>query len=180
MKRHYFKKGDIVIKKRGTHPWKINEVYGNMLYGKYLGSGSSVNSHHTNVRPYKEEIEQKGTEEMAPAIYKITLEDRETYGTKAGEDSAGRYLMEEKGTGAIIIVPKESVEEVLPYTFAARMNGNTRHFVGSAGSLEVGDLLMYTPDGIDRAAIALVVEVDTKKKGANIFKGRKIVTEKII
>jgi len=81
--------------------------------------------------------------------------------------------------GGIIVVAKEKCEEVLPYTFSVRMNGREQHFVGEAGKLNKGDILLYTAGGVDNFAFAVVKNVDTKHKGARAWEGVRVITEAI-
>lgn len=112
-------------------------------------------------------------------LYSFTKDDGTVaYGTHIGTNSSNQYLIEEKGTGTIHVFDKKNLEEVLPYTFSAKMGNSENHYVGTPGALKKGDILLYT--GSSTPQIAVVTGVDTKNKSARSkFKGAKIVTEDI-
>lgn len=100
------------------------------------------------------------------------------YGTHIGTNSQNQYLIEEKGTGAILVFDKNKLEEVLPYTFSAKVGNSENHYQGTPGTLEVGDVLLHTDGG--GLQVAVVSALDTKNKNARgKFKGVKLVTQKI-
>jgi hypothetical protein len=67
--------------------------------------------------------------------------------------------------------------EVIPYTFMAKSGSTEKHFIGTEGKLSVGDTLIQTSSATLK--IWEVKELDTKKKTAVKFTGRRIVTEKV-
>jgi hypothetical protein len=152
---HKFKVGDIVISKKGIYPLKVQFVPEASYQAwelRYL---------HNNKFNY---VEQWNIDENYS-------------GTHIGTNSQNQYIIEEKGTGAIHILDKNKLEEVLPYTFAAKLSGSEQHYIGTPGSLKVGDILLCTAGNMP--TVAIVSAVDTKNKGARKFKGSKIVTEAI-
>lgn len=166
--------GDKVTKLSGKRPLTVTYISGNHITAKYDHNGQSHRDYYSNFK------HAEGDNSMAKdALYKIALEDREVYGVHIGTDSAGRFLMEEKGTGSIHIVSKDAIEEVLPYTFSVRMNGREQHFQGEAGKLKKGDILLYTAGGADNFAFAVVKNLDTKNKGAREWQGVRVITEAI-
>jgi hypothetical protein len=111
-------------------------------------------------------------------LYSFTVDNKVAYGTHIGTNSSNQYLIEEKGTGTIHVFDKKDLEEVLPYTFSAKMGTSENHYVGTPGAVSKNDILLYT--GSSTPQIAVVTGVDTKNKSARSkFKGAKIVTEAI-
>jgi hypothetical protein len=175
-KRNDFQVGDIVVSNYGKKPLKITDTYSTYCYAKYLHSNQSKQLYYGDIKHYEDE-----TMTTANTLFQIKLEDGTvTYGTHVGTNSSNQFLIEEKGTGKIILANKSQLEEVLPYTFSVRMNGKNVHFQGEPDTVKKGDILLYTGEGADNAQIAYVTGIDTKNKAANkAFKGRKVVTEEI-
>lgn len=176
-----FQVGDIVTKRSGKKPAQITYCYsGYQSYGgyydcKYLHSGGSFTAYGEEMKIYEED-----TEEMTQTktLYSFTIDGKVAYGTHIGTNSQNQYLIEEKGTGAIHVLNKTDLEEVLPYTFSASFNGKETHYIGTPGTVKKGDILLYT--GSNSPQVALVTDIDTKNKSARSkFKGAKIVTEAI-
>lgn len=121
------------------------------------------------------------TEQSSPmkTLYSFLKEDGTFgYGDHIGTNSQNQYLVEEKTTGAILVFDKDKLEEVLPYTFSAKIGNAEVHYQGKANTVKVGDILLFLGDG--NTQIAVVTGVDTKNKGARAkFNGAKIVTEAI-
>lgn len=173
-----FNVGDIVTKQYGKKPAKITYVsdYGNKGYYtcKYLHSNQSFSVYGTELKLYTEETEMSDTK----TLYSFTVDDKVAYGTHIGTNSSNQYLIEEKGTGTIHVFDKKDLEEVLPYTFSAKMGTSENHYVGTPGAVSKGDILLYT--GSITPQIAVVTGVDTKNKSARSkFKGAKLATEAI-
>ena len=152
-----------------------NPTSSSFVHAKYDHSGSTISGYANDFKLYQEEQ----TEMTKDAIYKVTMDsDQVIFANYRGSDSAGNWLMERIGDGGgIIIVAKEKCEEVLPYTFSVRMNGREQHFVGEAGKVKKGDVLLYTAGGVDNFAFAVVKAVDTKNKGARAWEGVRLMLE---
>lgn len=105
------------------------------------------------------------------------------YGTYLATNSAGQYVMEEKGTGKIITANKEDVSEVVPYTIEVKFlsghdNGTIYPYTSEKDKFQVGDLcLLKNQNG---TSLVLVENVDTKSKKAtkDFTPISKVVTEK--
>lgn len=173
--------GDIVTRLNGKKPAQITYCYsGYQSYDgyytcKYLQSGGSFTTYGNELKIYEED-----TEEMAQTktLYSFTIDGKVAYGTHIGTNSQNQYLIEEKGTGSIHVFDKKDLEEVVPYTFSAKMGNSENHYVGTPGALAKDDILLYTGGGTPQ--IAVVTGVDTKNKSARSkFKGAKIVTQPI-
>ena len=180
MSNEKFKKGDIVISTNGKRPAVVTDVYGHgyggYIYAKYLHNHSSVRFDADNVKLYEE-----SNMSDAKTLYSLTKEDGTVvYGTHVGTNSQNKLLIEVKGTNEIILADKSQLEEVIPYTFAVRMNGKNTHYQCEPGKFKKNDVLLFTGGGVDKFEVAMVTAVDTKNKGATTaFKGLKLVTEEI-
>ena len=172
-----FNVGDIVTKKHGKKPaeivsrgWYSSESW----QCRYLHSKQSFTEYASDLKLYTEETEMSDTK----TLYSFTVDDKVAYGTHIGTNSSNQYLIEEKGTGTIHVFDKKDLEEVLPYTFSAKMGSSENHYVGTPGAVSKGDILLYT--GSSTPQIAVVTGVDTKNKSARSkFKGAKLATEAI-
>lgn len=172
-----FNIGDIVTKKHGKKPaeivsrgWYSSESW----QCRYLHSKQSFTEYASDLKIYEEETEMADTK----TLYSFTVDGKVAYGTHIGTNSSNQYLIEEKGTGTIHVFDKKDLEEVLPYTFSAKMGSSENHYVGTPGSVSKGDILLYT--GSSTPQIAVVTGVDTKNKSARgKFKGAKLTTEAI-
>lgn len=176
-KPHIFQIGDKVRLINGKRPMTITWTSDPYITAKYDHSGQQLREHWSRFTHIEED-----TPTMAKdAIYKLNIDPEKTiFANYRGTDSAGNWLMERIGDGGgILVVPKEKCEEVLPYTFSVRMNGREQHFVGEAGKLNKGDILLYTAGGVDNFAFAIVKNIDTKHKGARAWEGVRVLTEKI-
>lgn len=176
-----FKEGDIVISTNGKRPAVVTATsyyghYDGYVYARYLHNNSSVRFDAQNVKLYEETNMSD-----AKTLYSLTKEDGTVvYGTHVGTNSQNKLLIEVKGTNEIILADKSQLEEVIPYTFAVRMNGKNTHYQCEPGKFKKNDVLLFTGAGADKFEVAMVTAVDTKNKGATTaFKGLKLVTEEI-
>lgn len=171
-----FNVGDIVTKMHGKKPAEIitKGWYSSESWTcRYLHSKQTFTEYASNLKLYTEE-----TEMATKTLYSFTVDGKTAYGTHIGTNSQNQYLIEEKGTGTIHVFDKKDLEEVLPYTFSAKMGSSETHYVGTPGAVSKGDILLYT--GSSSPQIAVVTGVDTKNKSARAkFKGAKIVTQEI-
>lgn len=103
---------------------------------------------------------------MTNKLYEIKRGDETCYGHKLAVNSQGQWVMEVKGTGAVIAVDKGAVEEVLPHTIGVQFESNkqTHSYLADAGEYKVGEF--YILDAPMGRATVQVVEVDTKSIGA--------------
>lgn len=173
-----FEVGDIIISNYGKKPLKITSVYSSQVYASYLHNNATKSFYKSDIKHYEDHDAMTTT---SNTLFQITLEDGSvTYGTHVGTNSSNQYLIEEKGTGKIILANKSQLEEVLPYTFAVRLNGKTTHFQGEPEKVVKGDVLLYTGEGADNAQFAYVTAVDTKNKSATkAFKGLRVQTSEL-
>jgi hypothetical protein len=180
---YHFKPGDLVTKLYGKKIAKVlYECSWNhsQLYCEYLHSKVKFTEYKNNLKPYN-------PEESEPAMETKTLYSFQKpngtlgYGTHIGTNSANEFLIEEKGTNTIHVFKKSQIEEVLPYTFSAVMNGKETHYVCEPDSVKKGDVLLYTGSTNNNSInLAVVTAVDTKNKTARSkFRGVKLVTAPI-
>lgn len=174
-----FEVGDIVIKLFGKYPAKIERLlsWNNKFYCKYLHSNAAFEASARDIKHYDTPDEEVMTE--TKTLYSFLKENGDTgYGSHIGTNSSNQYLIEEKGTNTIHVFDPKLLEEVLPYTFAATMNGKETHYIANPGSLKKGDYLLYTSGS--QPMIAVVTAVDTKNKAARTkFKGLRLMAEPI-
>lgn len=176
------KEGDVVVSINGKRPAVVTSTsyYGNYgggyIYAKYLHNNASIRFDAKNVKLYED---QNMTD--TKTLYSLTKEDGTVvYGTHVGTNSQNKLLIEVKGTNEIVLADKSQLEEVIPYTFAVRMNGKNTHYQCEPNKFKKNDVLLYTGAGADKFEVAMVTAVDTKNKGATTsFKGLKLVTEEI-
>lgn len=174
---HDFKTGDIVRKPNGTKHIKVEQAYGNCIYGRYLHSNTSTGRIDTrNLVKVNEETEQKGNGSMKGKLFKVKADD--AYGVGLAVDSTGQYVLEMKDGSGVRSFAKKDVEVVMPFTFSVQFNGvGTEYsYLGKEGTVAVGDLLLKQ-DGTKGITIAKVTAVNTKSdKATKYFDGVKLAT----
>lgn len=172
-----FSVGDIVTKLYGKKPAEITYTSDSYYNCKYLHSKQSFYAYGSELKFYEGETDEMASD--TKTLYSFTKEDGTVaYGTHIGTNSQNQYLIEEKGSGAIHVLNKNDLEEVVPYTFSASIGGKDTHYIGTPGTVKKGDVLLYT--GSNTPQVAVVTGIDTKNKSARSkFKGAKIVTEAI-
>lgn len=174
-----FNIGDIVIKTNGRNPAKIQryQSWNNRWYCKYLPPGKGCFEARENEIRFYDPREE--TMADTKTLYSFTKADGTTaYGSHIGTNSSNNYLIEEKGTGEIHVLNPKDLEEVLPYTFSATINGKETHYVCQPDAVKKGDFLLYASDSTPQ--IAVVTAVDTKNKTARSkFRGKRLVLEDI-
>jgi hypothetical protein len=172
-----FQIGDLVTKFNGKKPaevvWRQESNMQGYYKCVYLESGQAFHNYGSDLKPYEQETEMTNTK----TLYSFTVDGKTAYGTHIGTNSQNKYLIEEKSTGAIHVLDKDQLEEVLPYTFSAKLSGSEQHYIGTPGTLKVNDILLCTAG--NSPTVAVVTALDTKNKSARKFKGAKIVTEAI-
>ena len=173
-----FNVGDIVTKAYGKKPAQITYEYNrydrqNGYYScKYLHSNQTFTAYGIDLKLYEGETDEMATEKT---LYTFKKSDgTDAFGTHIGTNSQNKFLIEEKVTGEIHVLDKKDLEEVLPYTFSAKMGNSETHYIGNPDALKVDDILLCTSGSTPQ--IAVVTAVDTKNKSAKKFKGAKIMT----
>lgn len=178
--KQVFSKGDIIIAKSGHKPMEcLSDVYDGtyQFYAKYLHNGQTRIVYRSSVKLYDETPKEM---KMENTLYSVLLENgTTTFATKVGINSANKFLMEEKGTGAILVVEPDAVEEIVPHTVSVTPLDSDRiesHYMIEPGKLVAGDLVLHTAKGSKSFSLGIVRAVDTKCKSAKEFRGVKLVT----
>lgn len=100
-------------------------------------------------------------------LYQInTPLDAVKYGHKLAVNSAGKWVMEVKGTGEVITCDKNDIEEVMPYTVSVQFETGKQiySYLGNKDQLELNAFYLFdSPVG---RCIAQVVKLDTKSPTA--------------
>ena len=88
------------------------------------------------------------------------------YGHKLAVNSAGKWVMEVKGTGEVITCDKDDVEEVMPYTVSVQFETGKQYYsyLAEKGSVELNAFYIF--DAPLGRAIAQVIKLDTKSPAA--------------
>lgn len=115
-------------------------------------------------------------------LFEISYEGKTTYGFKLAMNSENKLVMEEKGTGKIIVVGPDAVKEVLPYTISVgSFSGDAvRSYTIEPGKVAVNDIVLHQPKGTKSFGLGVVTAIDTKAKGAPQFTGSRLVAEIIV
>lgn len=90
------------------------------------------------------------------------------YGHKLAVNSAGKWVMEIKGTGEVITCDKDDVEEVMPYTVSVQFQTGKQiyNYLAEKGSVELNAFYIF--DAPLGRAIVQVVKLDTKSPTASV------------
>ena len=174
---HDFKVGDIARKIHGKKLLEVTSAYPNSktIWAKYIDTGRSPTAYYYDI--VLVDNEQTGESKMEKQLYMIKDgENAGLYATYLATNSSGQMVMEVKTTGTIVTLSAAQVEEVVPFTFTVRFQGNEKNFSGEKDKVSVGDYLLFTGDGPDGVKIGTVIKLDTKVKSAPKFKGKKLVT----
>ena len=124
---------------------------------------------------------EKQKENKVNELFEISYEGKTTYGFKLAKLRA-KLVMEEKGTGKIIVVGPDAVKEVLPYTISVgSFSGDAvRSYTIEPGKVAVNDIVLHQPKGTKSFGLGVVTAIDTKAKGAPQFTGSRLVAEIIV
>lgn len=182
---HPFKKGDIVVLKTGTAPQRVLDV------GRHNGDyavrtvylSDPYDTYETQRRwrvardyqLYNREADEPATENTTMADLYQTKTGEALFGTLLARNSAGRLVLEIKGTGQVRDFAPDEVEIVRPYTVRVRnmLSGQTLNMTSAAGAVAKNDIVIH-----DGGVIYVVEAVDTKSaKTSGSLSGRKLVTE---
>ncbi len=178
-----FRKGDIVVSKSGHRPMRCeSDVYSGTyrFYARYLHNNQMRYVYRDSMKLYDEST--KEDVKMENTLYSVTVDGKTTFAIKVGINSANKFLMEEKGTGAILVVDPSAVEEIVPHTIAIGPIDSDRtevNYMIEPDKLLAGDLVLHAQKGSKVFSLGIVRKVDTKCKSAREFRGVKISTELI-
>lgn len=109
---------------------------------------------------------KKEDEMVTKKLYEITTVNGTEYGHKLATDSTGKWVMEIKGTGAVLAVDAGKVTEVLPYTVGVKFLGSETvyQYLADAGTVEAGSLYLY--ENNYGTSLVRIVGVDTRSAKA--------------
>ena len=111
--------GDLITRSpRGRKPIEVLKVDGNYISGRYLDSGNTVWEYYNYFQPYEDNDQTIMNKQQL-----FTWSDGigQHYGTYLATNSCGQYVIEEKQTGNIVTMHPDYLEEVIPWTFSAKM-----------------------------------------------------------
>lgn len=99
----------------------------------------------------------------------LQIKGTETYGIQLAINSAGKAVLEVKGTGEILTVDPSLLEEVIPYSVGVKFVGNDSHKVyhywAKDGSVKEGDIVFMPRYN----QFVHVIGVNTKSRAATKF-----------
>ena len=191
-----FNVGDLVRLTAGEKQMKVlntrsrpsgNEVqadYVSRINRGYVTSTRWRSEHdytHFNKNTTNNNPTEKENTEMKSQLYR-TKEAAARFGTLLATNSQGKLVLEMKGTGEVLAFDRNEIEVVTPYTFGVKFpNNHTEyHYLGKAGEVEVGDMVMLDNSPTGKFEIARVTSVDTRSEAATVvFQGSKLVTQRI-
>lgn len=162
-----FKEGDIVRLKAGNAAIRITYICGTYITGRYVKSDNEVYQRHQDYFVhYEGEATVTNTNKLY--VFKDNFNNAvDLYGHYLATNSQGEWVMEVKGSGQIMAIAKDKVQEVLPYTISVKFvdGGTTYSYLASKDQFPVGFYLVkaYSHDGWQ---IAQVTAVDTKSNKA--------------
>lgn len=167
-----FKVGDSVRLKNGTAEIEVTDVtfgyrnYAWTISGKYVNSDNYITQRNQDDFVLYDG-EKKMTNTTKLYTWKDTLSNFDLYGHYLATNSQGEWVMEVKGSGQIVAVAKNKVEEVLPYTISVKFSdsGTTYSYLSEKDKFPVGFYLVKALHS-DGWQIAQVTAVDTKSNKA--------------
>jgi hypothetical protein len=174
--------GDQVKLKYGRSPMTVESVTGRLVYARYNHSNQLISRRESEFVPYTDNQNntEQGNQSMKGKLFQTKDDNR--FGVGLAINSKGEYVLEMKGSGDLEAFDKDSVEIVMPFTFAVRFStSNTEYqYLGKEGSVEPGDLLLAFESNHKKGGISIaqVTRVNTKSERATKhFSGVKVKTE---
>jgi len=183
-----FKRGDIVRLKNGRLPLKVLDTY-TFMDGveydlQYVHRGSMRHyEQETNIVFYEDQpANQPAQKENKMTLYEITTATGTTFGTKLAVNSDKDWVMEEKGTGAVIVANPKDVSKVMPYTIGVKFSQDKQvySYFAEKGKHNKGDAFLVS-SLTGNFQIAIVDSVDTQSDQAtkDFAPIAKLVTEQV-
>lgn len=186
-------KGDVCCWPRGSHVFRFHSVAAwNEVHLNYLNEDGSHGESYSASKGGSDSVfrlrRAGDTTPLSQIINPTTTEGNTTmsklfqtkestprFGTLLATNSAGKYVIEMKGTGEVLTFDKGDVEEVKPYTVRIKFqdSSNEYDYLSRKGDVEKGDMIIVDGNG----HIAKVTAVDTKSdRATKELSGRKVVT----
>jgi hypothetical protein len=180
-----FTLGQIVKLKTGTAPLRITDARYSAtvqcveIQCEYVSSGKTTSfRNETDYEIYIETRPDQPKEHPMKGKLFQTL-DGSVYGEGLVIDGDGKYVLKLNSGEYKAYLPGE-LKRVMPFTYDVvfnGMSGKSYSYLGTAGSVEVGDILIEAND----FTIARVVAVGTESDNATkTFKGFKLVTAALV
>jgi hypothetical protein len=180
-----FTLGQLVKLKTGTAPLKVVSAQWNdssqraEIQCEYVSSGKTTSFRvETDYEIYIETRPDQPKEHPMKGKLFQTL-DGSVYGEGLVIDGDGKYVLKLNNGDYKAFMPAE-LKRVMPFTYDVvfnGMSGKSYSYLGTAGSVEVGDILIEAND----FTIARVVAVGTESDNATkTFKGFKLVTAPLV
>ena len=169
--------GDLITRStNGRKPIEVTKIECSYIHGRYVESGKTVYDHYCYFKPYENNDQTIMSKQQ---LFTWTDNNGQHYGTYLATNTAGKYVIEEKQTGNIVTMSADDVEEVIPWTFSAKLDGlKEKHFIGN-DTIKKGDVLLQIDSRSSNNKIWVVTGVNTKNKTATKFVGRRVITEEI-
>ena len=156
-----YKVGTLVTVRSGTSTLEIlsyNPIYNSYLC-KYVKSGKIVYASYEEIKPYKPELK-----DTKMALFQFTKDDKVHFGHHIATNNQGKYVMELKGSGDVMLVDPLDLQEVTPYTIAVKFFGGTSvyQYTAKPNTFKKGDVYVLTNQ--NGTALVMIDAVDTKSK----------------
>jgi hypothetical protein len=134
---------------------------GHVIGGFKAEYSSSSHTMRPRVYVYQETTtEQQPKENTMTKLYEMTIDGKQKFGNKLAVNSSGDWVMEIKGEGTVMSVPKSVITEVVPYTVSVKFcgRGETQQYsyFATKGDWEVGDFVIVDSATSSLAAVATV------------------------
>ncbi len=180
-----FKVGDIVKLKTGTAPQRVIKVLWSDVYNRveikceYLNSRRDLDFRPETDYELYTELKQENTEEHPMKGKLFQTLDGSVYGEGLVIDGDGKYVLK-LNNGDYKAFAADQLKRVMPFTFDVVFNGmsNKRYsYLGKAGSVEVGDILIDAKDFTIMRVVAVNTESDSATK---TFEGSKLKVEALV
>jgi hypothetical protein len=187
VKRPKFEVGDVVRLKGGKLPLTVVNVmpfyHGARYHLTYNHNGSERNNEcETNIVFYDQPANQPAQKENEMTLYEIKTATGTTFGTKLAVNSNKDWVMEEKGTGAVIVASPKDVSKVMPYTIGVKFSQDKQvySYFAEKGKYSKGDAFLVN-SLTGNFQIAIVDSVDTQSDQAtkDFAPIAKLVTEQV-
>jgi hypothetical protein len=180
-----FEKGDIVRLRKGKLPlrvvtcYKITKRYDLM----YLHSEDmKYYVPESNIVAYEEQPEQK--ENQMTQLYEFVDATTNTtkFGTQLATNSEGKWVMEVKGTGEVLVIPAKDAKKVMPYTIGVKFeqNGQEYHYLAEKGKYEQGQVFITNSlNGNYQIAVIHRINTESDKANKEFTPVARVLTEKV-
>jgi hypothetical protein len=171
--------GDRVRLRHGKNTLIVEDVYStNRASARYEHSNQIITRRIDDFVITEHNVTEQGYGKMKGKLFQTT-DGR--FGIGLAINSAGKYVLEMKGSGDLEAFDKSAIEVVMPFTFSVKFStGSTEYqYLGKEGSVAVGDLLLAFDSGHKNGGISIaqVTGVNTKsEKATKHFAGVKVVT----